>query len=141
MHDTNSQNFVKSGALRWVLICVGWLAVAAGVAGIILPLVPAIPFLLLAVVCFSRSSARFHHWLVEHKRLGPLVRDYVAYGGIPLKLKIAVIAMIWISFPVTAFLFVTIFWVRILLLATATGITAFLLYLPSTSPVAKDRAE
>jgi uncharacterized protein len=86
---------VMNRLLRWILIVVGWLSVVTGVVGIFLPLVPTVPCLLLACFCFSRSSARFHGWLVQHRHLGPLV----AYGthGIPIKAKILAIAMIWVS--------------------------------------------
>ena len=129
-------NHVKSDLLRWILICIGWISIAGGVIGIFLPLVPTVPFLLLAVVCFSRSSEKFHDWLVDHKQLGPLLRDFLTDCGIPLRAKIVAIGMVWISVPATAFLLVHILWVRMLLLAIATGITLYLLSLPTASPVA-----
>lgn len=72
--------------LFW-MIC-GLLALALGIAGIPLPLLPTTPFLLLAAFCFSRSSNRLHDWLVQHKHLGPPIRDWNAHGAIPLKAKI-----------------------------------------------------
>ena len=72
-----SDNHVKSDLLRWILICCGWCCIAAGVVGIFVPLLPTVPFLLLAAACFARSSERFHSWLLEHSHLGPLVRDYL----------------------------------------------------------------
>lgn len=127
-------NHVKSSLLRWVLIGIGWISIAGGIVGIFLPLVPSVPFLLLAAVCFSRSSERFHRWLIEHKHLGPMVRDYLARGSIPLRAKVIAMAMVWTSFPVTTFLFVRAFWLKVLLMALATGVTLYLLYLPTTSP-------
>jgi len=141
MPPSNPQpkNHVKSDLLRWILICIGWISVAGGIIGIFLPLVPTIPFLLLAVVCFSKSSERFHGWLVEHKHLGPLVRDYLALGGVPLKAKMMAIGMVWISFPTTTFLFIEAFWLKVLLITMATAVTLYLLYLPTTSPAAKGK--
>jgi uncharacterized membrane protein YbaN (DUF454 family) len=92
-------NHVKSDLLRWILICCGWICIVAGVIGIFLPLIPTVPFLLLAVACFARSSERFHSWLVEHNYLGPLVRDYLNGTGIPLRAKRIAIGMIWVSLP------------------------------------------
>lgn len=117
--------------LRGFLIVCGWSAVAGGVVGIFLPLVPTVPFLLLAVACFARSSAPFHAWLVEHNHLGPLVRDYLAGAGIPLRAKWLAIAMVWVSFPLSIFLFAQIFWLKLLLVAIAVGITLYLLFLPT----------
>lgn len=126
-------NHVKSDLLRWILICCGWISIGAGVIGIFLPLVPTVPFLLLAVACFARSSVRFHGWLVDHNHLGPLVRDYLNGTGIPLKAKRTAIGMIWVSFPASTFLFAQALWLKILLMTIATGTTIYLLTLP-TSP-------
>jgi len=129
---------VSNAFLRWLLIACGWIAVAVGVVGIFLPLVPTVPLLLLAVACFARSSERFHHWLVEHNRLGPLVRDYLSGAGIPVRAKRAAIGMIWVSFPLSIFLFAQQFWLKALLAAIAVGITLYLCLLP-TAPDEKPR--
>lgn len=122
---------VQGKFFRWLLMAVGWLAVAGGVAGIFLPLVPTVPLLLLAAACFARSSERFHTWLVEHNRLGPLIRDYLDGEGIPLRAKMVAIGMVWVSVPVSAFLFVPVTWIRVLLLTIAAGITLYLFRLPT----------
>lgn len=131
---TPTNNHVKSDLLRWILICCGWFSIVAGAVGLFLPLVPTVPFLLLAAACFARSSVRFHTWLIEHNHLGPLVRDYLNGGGIPLKAKQMAIGMVWVSFPTSAFLFVPVTWLKIVLLAVATGITLYLLALPTVPP-------
>lgn len=132
-----SRKHVTNDILRWILICCGWLSIVGGVIGIILPLVPTVPLLLLAAACFARSSERFHTWLVEHNHLGPLIRDYLNSGGIPLKVKRMAIGMIWVSFPASAFLFVQVMWLRILLLVIAAGVTLYLLSLTTIPPVEK----
>ena len=129
MESTNKH--VKNAFLRWILISCGWLAVAGGVIGIFLPLVPTVPFLLLAVACFARSSERFHRWLVEHNHLGPLLRDYLRGAGIPLRAKVIAIGMVWVSFPATTILFARDFWLKALLIAVAVGVTLYLLSLPT----------
>jgi len=129
-----NDNHVKSGLLSWILICCGWASIVAGVIGIFLPLLPTVPFLLLAAACFARSSERFHGWLVEHDHLGPLVRDYLDSGGIPLRVKRMAIAMVWVSVPASAFLFVPVVWVRVVLMAIAAGVTLYLLRLPTIPP-------
>jgi len=130
-----ASNHVKSDLLRWILFCCGWLSIAVGVVGIFLPLVPTVPFLLLAAACFARSSVRFHTWLIEHNYLGPLVRDYLSSGCIPVRTKRIAIGMVWITVPVSAFLFAPVLWLKIVLIALAAGITMYLLLLPTTPPV------
>lgn len=133
MADTHKviQKQVKNDLLRWILIVCGWLAIAGGIVGIFLPLMPTVPLLLLAAACFARSSERFHTWLVEHDHLGPLIRDYLKNGAIPVRAKRMAIGMIWISFPASAFLFVQALWLRVLLIAIAAGVTLYLLKLPT----------
>jgi uncharacterized membrane protein YbaN (DUF454 family) len=129
MESTNKH--VKNAFLRWILISCGWLAVAGGVIGIFLPLLPTVPFLLLAVACFARSSERFHRWLVEHNHLGPLLRDYLRGAGMPLRAKAIAIGMVWVSFSSTTMLFARDFWLKTLLIAVAVGVTLYLLSLPT----------
>ncbi len=129
---------LQGSFLRLILICIGWLSVAAGIVGIFLPLVPTVPFLLLAAACFSRSSERFHGWLLKHKRLGPLLHDYLQGTGIPLRAKVTAIGMVWVSFLTSAFIFVQVTWFRVLLLAIASGITVYLLGLPTLQPDNRD---
>lgn len=121
---------VRSDILRWILICCGWLFILTGVIGLFLPILPTVPFLLLAAACFARSSDRFHSWLIQHNQLGPMIRDYLSGGGIPVKARNTAIIMVWISLSVSAFLFVEGVWIKIALLAIAVGITTYLLKLP-----------
>jgi len=65
----------------------GVLALAAGIVGIFLPLLPTTPFVLLAAFCFSRGSERCERWLVEHPRFGPMVLDWRANRAVPLRAK------------------------------------------------------
>ncbi|MBJ6802541.1 YbaN family protein [Geomonas propionica] len=123
---------VKSEWLRYLLLGTGVFSLAAGVVGLFLPLVPTVPFLLVAVICFSRSSERFHTWLVEHRHLGPMLKEYLAHGSIPLRAKCLAIAAIWISFPVTAFVVVDAVWLRVLLLSIAACVTLYLIVMPTT---------
>ncbi|MFY2824084.1 YbaN family protein [Ruegeria sp. MALMAid1280] len=59
------------------LICVG-----LAMVGIVLPLLPTVPFLLLAAFFFARSSSRLHNWLVTHRSFGPLIVDWQSSGAI-----------------------------------------------------------
>ena len=136
-----NDNHVKSDLLRFLLIGTGMFSIAAGVVGIFLPVVPTVPFLLLAALCFSKSSERFHSWLIEHRQLGPLIRDFLSSGSIPLKAKLAALVTVWISFPVSAFLLVEIFWLKLLLMAAAGAVTLYLLYLPTAAPAGKGNGE
>lgn len=67
----------------WLMIGLGWLALAVGFIGIFVPLLPTTPFVLLAAFFFSNGSTRLHHWLREHPRFGRHVRDWEDEQVIP----------------------------------------------------------
>ncbi len=120
----------KSRILRLLLTAAGLLSTGLAVLGIFLPLLPTVPFLLLAAACFARSSEHFHRWLLEHPHLGPVVRAYQGGSGIPRRAKMLAITLIWISIAFSAYL-VPLFWVRILLFAIGLTLTTYLLRLPT----------
>lgn len=70
----------------WLLL--GLIATACGMAGVVLPLVPTTPFLLLAAYAFARGSPRLHAWLLGHPRLGPLIENWQRHGCIDPRTKI-----------------------------------------------------
>lgn len=73
--------------LRPLWLLAGFASLVLGVVGIFLPLLPTTPFVLLAAFCFSRGSARLEAWMLDHPRLGPLIRDWRATRAVPLRAK------------------------------------------------------
>ena len=116
--------------LRWSLITVGLACTGLAILGIFLPLLPTVPLLLLAAACFARSSERFHSWLLQHRRLGPMIRGYLDGQGIPLRSKIYAIALLWLTISISAFFLTSLLWVQITLFAIGCGVTVYLLRLP-----------
>lgn len=81
--------------MRGVWLAIGLLALGCGLAGVVLPLVPTTPFLLVAAFAFARSSDRLHDWLVTHPRYGSPIRDWRAHGAIGRRAKrLAAVAML-----------------------------------------------
>jgi uncharacterized membrane protein YbaN (DUF454 family) len=68
---------------RWVFIALGWLFFCLGVVGILLPVVPTTPFMLLALWAFSNGSQRFHDWLYHHRIFGPPLQRWRRERVIP----------------------------------------------------------
>ncbi len=85
------------GPLRYILLAVGFITTGLGIAGFILPVLPGVPFLLIAAWAFSRSSERFETWLVTHPQFGPIILDWRAYQVIPLRAKLIATAMMGLS--------------------------------------------
>lgn len=73
--------------MRIIWLTFGVLSVLAGFVGVFLPVLPTVPFLLLAMFFFGRSSQRAHDWLLTHKTLGPGLRDWQDSGAISRKSK------------------------------------------------------
>jgi uncharacterized membrane protein YbaN (DUF454 family) len=73
--------------MRAVYFVLGLVCVALGFVGAFLPVLPTTPFLILAAACFARSSRRFETWLLDHKRFGPLLRQWRERGAIPRRAK------------------------------------------------------
>jgi uncharacterized membrane protein YbaN (DUF454 family) len=120
---------VESVALRRLLLAAGIAAVALGVAGIFLPLLPTTPFLLLAAACFIRSSDRHYQWLVDHPRLGPHIRNYREHKATTMRVKIVTLALLWASIGYAAVVVVGGWTPRAVLVAVAAGVTAHVLSL------------
>ena len=87
-----------------LLLIAGWLSLITGLIGIVLPLLPTTPFVLLAAVCFSRSSTRLHRWLRNHPWFGPPVRQWQQTRSVSRNIKTRALFLILISFSVTLIL-------------------------------------
>ena len=59
-----------------IYICIGFLAVGLGIIGAFLPVMPTVPFLLVALFCFERSSKKYHDMILNNKYFGKVLRDY-----------------------------------------------------------------
>jgi len=68
--------------MQFVWAALGLVCVALAVVGIVLPLLPTAPFLLLAAFFFARSSSRLHNWLLSHPTFGPFIDDWNTSGAI-----------------------------------------------------------
>ena len=109
-----------------LLIACGTLCVALGAAGMILPVLPTTPFLLLAAACYARSSVRFYRWLLVNRWFGAYIRHYREGTGMPLIQKMFTIALLWASIGATAWLAISAWWLRLILFGVAAGVTIHL---------------
>jgi hypothetical protein len=109
-----------------LLVSIGIVCVGLGSAGIVLPLVPTTPFLLLAAACFAKSSDRFYAWLLGHRRFGPVIRDYREKGGITRKTRAIALSLLWFSITLSAFAVLSSWIPRVALFAIAAAVTIHL---------------
>lgn len=115
------------------LIFFGTVCVGLGVLGIFLPLMPTTVFLLMAAYCYSRSSDKFHDWLVSNRWLGRYIKNYKSGQGISVRQKVSTIAILWASIGFSIWLVAAAFWPTLFLAAVALGVTIHLLWI-KTAP-------
>jgi uncharacterized membrane protein YbaN (DUF454 family) len=123
---------------RIALIGGGTACVALGAVGLFLPILPTTPFLLLAAVCYAKSSKRFYDWLTTNRWFGAYILNYREGRGIPRRQKALTILLLWLTIGCTAGFAVTLGWVRLLLLAIATAVTVHLLRIKTFVPASPE---
>ena len=79
------------GTARLIWLTVGTLALVLGAIGVVLPLLPTTPFVLVAAFAYAKSSDRLHRWLLGHRLFGPLIDAWHRYGAISRRAKTAAI--------------------------------------------------
>ncbi|QQK74750.1 YbaN family protein [Salicibibacter cibarius] len=112
---------------RIILNICGSISVALGVLGIVLPLLPTTPFLLLAAACYVRSSDKLYHWLTTNKHFGPYIKNYREGKGIPLKAKVTAVVVLWVSLAFTIFLIIPLISIQWLLFFIGACVTWYIL--------------
>uniref|UniRef100_UPI0035B4826D YbaN family protein n=1 Tax=Paenirhodobacter enshiensis TaxID=1105367 RepID=UPI0035B4826D len=78
--------------IRVLFLALGGMFVLLGFVGAFLPVLPTVPFLILAAGCFARSSERLENWLLSHRHFGPLLSDWRERGAIPRRAKLLAFA-------------------------------------------------
>jgi uncharacterized membrane protein YbaN (DUF454 family) len=73
--------------MRVVWLIFGLIVLGLGCLGVVLPLLPTVPFILLAAFCFAKSSNRLHNWLLTHRLFGKMIQDWRQSGAISTSAK------------------------------------------------------
>jgi uncharacterized membrane protein YbaN (DUF454 family) len=97
-----SKSKLTSKPKKLIYILIGTISLVIGIIGIIVPVLPTTPFILLSAGCYYRGSSRFHDWLLNHNYFGPIILEYSDGKGIRRNSKIKAIILTWIMVLVTA---------------------------------------
>ena len=124
---SDQTDIISNRFFRYLLISTGTIFLGFGIIGIFLPILPTTPFLLLAAACYARSSKRFYDWLMNNKWFGTYIKNYREGRGVPLKFKIFTISLLWITILVSVFFVINNYWVKIILILIAIGVTIHIL--------------
>ncbi len=110
---------------KWILVAAGFLFLGLAAAGVLLPILPTTPFLLLAAACFCRSSERLYSWLINHRWLD-LYLFYRHFKAVSLRQRSGPVPALghnWFSVLAVA----ETWWLRGLLLFIAAGVSVHVL--------------
>jgi uncharacterized membrane protein YbaN (DUF454 family) len=84
-------------------IVLGFISLGLGVIGVVLPVLPTTPFLLLTAFCFAQGSERFHRWFVGTKLYKNHLDDFVKTKSMPVKTKAYILSAVSILLPVAMY--------------------------------------
>lgn len=115
--------------VRYFCLGAGFVALGLGLVGIVVPVLPTTPFVLLAAACFARSSTRIHDAMLGHRVAGPIIHDWQAHRAMPRKAKRAGFALMAVSFG-SSILIVDSAWHRLMLAALGLALAFFLWRVP-----------
>ncbi len=121
----------SSRLIKILLKIAGTLLVGLGVLGIFLPLLPTTPLLLLAAVCYAKSSTRLYEWLLNNKLFGSYIRNFREGRGIPLKAKVISISLLTLTIGYTAIFVIEYLWIKVVLFLIAIGVSTYILSFPT----------
>lgn len=118
-----------SRLVRALYLTVGFAAVILGVVGIVLPVLPTTPFLLLAAACFARSSQHFHDKLLANRFAGPIIREWIEHRSIRRPVKRWVYLLLALSFGSSILLMPSV-WHQVMLAALGIVLAVFIWRIP-----------
>ncbi len=128
-----------SRLVRIFCLVAGFTALALGLAGIVLPLLPTTPFVLLAAACFAKSSVGIHDYLLSHRLVGPVIREWRTHRAMPASAKRAAYILMLLSFGFSILIMESL-WHRLFLAGLGLVLTFFLWRIPVRPPPAgRDR--
>lgn len=122
---------------RWLYVLVGWTTMGLAILGVALPLLPTTPFLLLSAACFARSSPTLHQRLLDHPRLGPVLRTWRDERAVPRSAKRRAYGLVVVAFAISITV-APLRLVRILLVVIGACLMIFLVRLPEVDDEAAE---
>ncbi|WP_353050352.1 YbaN family protein [Bacillus sp. ISL-45] len=114
-------------AVKAIFIIIGTLSIIAGVIGIVVPLLPTTPLILLGAACYVKASDELYQKLIRNKWLGGYIKDFREKNGITLKNKVLSLSLMWISILGTILFFEVNFWLAAVLIVIAVTVSAYIL--------------
>jgi uncharacterized membrane protein YbaN (DUF454 family) len=118
---------------RAVLVVVGTVSLAIGVVGIVLPVLPTTPFLLVTAACYARASTRLYGWLLGQRALGPIIAEWRRSRSFPPGVKARALTAVLVTFAISIVLIDSLA-IRFVLVVIAAMLLTFLYRIPTAQP-------
>jgi uncharacterized protein len=125
--------------MKPVLIFLGSFFVLLGIVGIIIPLIPTTPFLLLAAFFYAKSSDKLYHWLLNTKWLGEYIKSFQSGEGIPRRAKYIAIIVLWLTTGYSIFFLIPIIWVKLIMSVVVINISIYIWSIKSKEAIKATR--
>lgn len=117
---------MKNALKNQLFILLGWFFIVLGIIGIVLPILPTTPFLIVALALFSNSSPKFHRMLLNNGWFGPILKQWEENRAISRKTKYKAIVMILSVFAISVAVFNEKIEVQVLLVCIAVVLLVFI---------------
>ena len=124
---------------RLLFTILGTLFLGIGCIGLILPILPTTPFLILATACYVRGSDRIYRWMMRNRLFGEFIRNYLEGKGITSRQKVFTLALLWLMIAITIFYMIENIMIRILLFIIALAVSVHILKLPTLTSIGSQR--
>ena len=109
------------------LIIIGIISLSMGIIGVVIPILPTTPFLLLSLGCFVKSSDPLYQFITKNKYLAPYVEGFLNENGVPLKAKVKAIILIWITIGFSVLYVIENNLVKLMLIIIASLVSFYLI--------------
>lgn len=101
--------------INGICVVLGFVFIGIGVIGIVLPVLPTTPFLLLALILFAKGSKRFHTWFMGTFLYKKYIETYTSTKAMPMKTKIKALITVSILFAI-GFVFSPVIWAKVVII-------------------------
>lgn len=116
---------------RIIYIIVGTLSLILGTIGIFLPLLPTTPLWLLTCWCYIHSSEKLYNRVMSNRYFGGYIKDYVVHKAIPMRTKVSVLSVMWLSTILTSIFVIDIVWVKVVLVFISLAVSWHIIVFPT----------
>jgi uncharacterized membrane protein YbaN (DUF454 family) len=122
----------KGGRLkRAFFTACGTIFLFLGAIGIVLPLLPTTPFLLLSAACYLNGSERMHRWLLNNRIFGSYIKNYREGRGMSARAKTFTLSFLWVAILYSAFFIFDSWIIQAIMIAVCIGVTTHLIRIPT----------